>query len=271
MTRNTKKRVNQTLSDEFEVITGLKQGDTLSPLLFNIALEKIIRNVKNNNLGTNIGATQINILGFADNLNLIGDSMEIVEQNINTLIEGAKLVGLKINQDKTKVMELLPNGEENVVINDYTFEKVKEFKYLGITITNKNDWSTEIISRILKAERAYFALHTFFKSKLFSRRTKIRLYMTTIKPMVTYGCEIWPTTIQLEKKLLVFEYKILRKICGPIFDNELNKWRRRKNTELREITEVPLLTSHIKCQRLKWFGHNMRKTETNNTRAAIEW
>ncbi|KAF0702148.1 craniofacial development protein 2-like, partial [Aphis craccivora] len=96
-------RVDQTLSEEFEVITGLKQGDALSPLLFNIALEKIIRR-------------------FADNLNLIGDSMEIVEQNINTLVEGAKTVGLKINQDKTKVMELLPNGEENVVINDYTFE-----------------------------------------------------------------------------------------------------------------------------------------------------
>ncbi|XP_025409212.1 uncharacterized protein LOC112682734 [Sipha flava] len=95
--------------------------------------------------------------------------------------------------------------------------------------------------------------------------------MTIIRPMVTYGCEIWPTTIQLEKKLLVFEYKILRKICGPMFDSELNKWRRRKNTELGETTEVLLLTSHIKCQRLKWFGHNMRKTETHNTRAAFEW
>jgi len=55
--------------------------------------------------------------------------MEIVEQNINTLV-GVKSVGLKINQDKTKVMELLPNGEESVVIDDYNFEKVKEFKYL---------------------------------------------------------------------------------------------------------------------------------------------
>jgi len=46
--------------------------------------------------------------------------------------------------------------------------------------------------------------------------------------MVTYGCEIWPTTIQLEKRLLVFENIILRKICGPVFDSELNNWRRRK-------------------------------------------
>jgi len=72
--------------------------------------------------------------------------------------------------------------------------------------------------------------------------------MTIIRLMVTYGCEIWPTTIQ--KKLLVFENKILRKICGLVFDSELNRWRRRKNTELREITEVLLLTSRINCQRL---------------------
>lgn len=44
-------RVDQTLSEEFEVITDLKQGDALSPLLFNIALEKIIRNVKKKQLG----------------------------------------------------------------------------------------------------------------------------------------------------------------------------------------------------------------------------
>jgi hypothetical protein len=78
--------------------------------------------------------------------------------------------------------------------------------------------------------------------------------MTIRRSMVTYTCEICPTTIQLEKNLLVFEYKILRKICGSMFDSELSKWRRRKTTELREITEVPLLTSQIKCQRFKWFG-----------------
>jgi len=81
-------KVDRALSEEFE--TGLKQGDSISTLLFNIALEKIIRNVKNNNLRTNIGVTQIDILGFADDIIPIGDSMEIVKQNTSTLVEGAK-------------------------------------------------------------------------------------------------------------------------------------------------------------------------------------
>lgn len=79
--------------------------------------------------------------------------------------------------------------------------------------------------------------------------------MTIIRPTVAYKCEIWPTTIQLGKKLLVFENKILRKIFGPVFNSELNIWLRKTNIELREITEVQLLT--IKFRRLKWLGHAM--------------
>jgi len=78
-------------------------------------------------LGINIGATQIDVLGFDDDLNLIEDRMEVIAQNTNTLVEGAKTVGLKINPDKTKVIELLPNKEENGVVNDNIFDKVMEF------------------------------------------------------------------------------------------------------------------------------------------------
>lgn len=46
-------------------------------------------------MGTNIDIIQIDILGFSNDLNLIGDIMEIVEQNTNTLVEGAKSVGLQ--------------------------------------------------------------------------------------------------------------------------------------------------------------------------------
>lgn len=89
-------------------------------------------------MGTNIGVAPIDILGFADDLNPIGDSMEVVEQNTNTLVEGAKSISLKVNQDKIEMMELLSNREVNVIINDYIFEKVKELKYLGTTIINND-------------------------------------------------------------------------------------------------------------------------------------
>jgi len=95
--------------------------------------------------------------------------------------------------------------------------------------------------------------------------------MSIVRPTLTYGCEVWPTTVQIEQKLRSFENRVLRTICGPFFYTEINRWRRRKNTEIREITKVPPITSYIKGQRIQWFGHAMRLEETNEVRAAIEY
>jgi len=95
--------------------------------------------------------------------------------------------------------------------------------------------------------------------------------MSIVRPTLTYGCEVWPTTAQTERKLRSFENRVLRTICGPVFDTEINRWRRRKNKEIREITKVPLITSYVKGQRIQWFGHIMRREETNEVRAAIEY
>jgi hypothetical protein len=265
-------RVDCTVSEEFEVMTGLKQGDALSPILFNIALEKVIRSVQSNKLGINIGKTTLDVLGFADDLNLVGENKEMIVRNTKTLIHEAKKIGLEINEEKTKVMETLAGrGGEDLTVDNYVFEKAQSFKYLGVTITGNNDWSAEITSRLLKAERAFFALIKYFKSKLFSRGTKVRLYMSIVRPTLTYGCEVWPMTVQIEQKLRSFENKVLRTICGPVFDTAINRWRRRKNAEIREITKVPYITSYVKGQRIQWFGHTMRRDETNEVRASIEY
>lgn len=82
-------KVDNTLSNEFEVMTVLRQGDAFSPLLFNIAQEKIIRSVqkKKNNRAVNIDEiTTLDILGFADNRNILGEDKESVLQNTATLI-----------------------------------------------------------------------------------------------------------------------------------------------------------------------------------------
>jgi len=69
--------------------------------------------------------------------------------------------------------------------------------------------------------------------------------------------------VQIERKLRSFENRVLRTICVPVFDTEIFMWRRRKNKEIREITKVPPITSYLKEQRIQWFGHTMRREETN--------
>ncbi|KAF0762399.1 Reverse transcriptase domain-containing protein [Aphis craccivora] len=106
------------------------------------------------------------------------------------------------------------------------------------TDTRSLAFEKEIGVRIIKAERATFALNKFLKSKVFSKKTKARIYTAIIRPTLTYGCEAWATTINTERKLRTFENKIWRVICGPMYDNEKGTWRRKYNKELQEEMEI---------------------------------
>ena len=73
----------------------------------------------------------------------------------------------------------------------------------------------------------------------------MRIYISIIRPITTYGCESWTLTKNLRQKLLVFENNILRRIAGPVFDEDENRWRRRHNDELREVTKQDLIIDLI--------------------------
>jgi len=117
------------------------------------------------------------------------------------LKEAAKKIGLEINTEKTKIMELIESGEDPNEIEDLIYEKVSDFKYLGATLSTKNDWAKEIrirSIRINEAQKAFYALTKFLTSKMMSRKTKVRLYVAIIRPTLTYGCEAWKQTEQKE-------------------------------------------------------------------------
>ena len=67
-------------------------------------------------------------------------------------------------------------------------------------------------------------------------------------------------TVREERALAVFERKILRKIYGPVKENEL--WRIRQNDELETIIKEENIVRFIKCQRMRWLGHIERTQDT---------
>lgn len=109
------------------------------------------------------------------------------------------------------------------LIETDTFKGVSQFKYLGRLITNKNKLKVEIGNRILMANGCYFGLKNQLKSKFISRRTKVSLYKTLIRPIILYGNKIWVLNKAEGNRLLAFERKILRSIFGAVKEN--NAWR----------------------------------------------
>ena len=70
-----------------------------------------------------------------------------------------------------------------------------------------------------------------------------------------YGCETWSLTLRKERKLRVFENKVLRRIFGPRRDEATGDWRRLHNEELNDLQSTPNIVRVIKSRRLRWAGH----------------
>jgi len=185
-------RLGKNLSDMFPLRNGLKQGDVLSPLLFNFALEWAIRRVQVNQDSMKLNGTH-QLLAYADDVNILGGSIRAVKENAEALVVAAKEIGLEVNADKAKyiVMSRDQNAgrTHSMKINNSSFERVDEFKYLGKPVTNQNSIQEEIKSRLKSRNACYHSVQNLLSSSLLSKNLKIKIYRTIILPVVLYGYE----------------------------------------------------------------------------------
>jgi len=84
---------------------------------------------------------------------------------------------------------------------------------------------------------------------------KIKIYRTVILPVVLYGCETWSLTLREERRLSVFENRVLRGIFGAKRYEVTGEWRKLHNEELNDLYCSPNIVRVIKWRRMRWTGH----------------
>lgn len=266
---NAMVRVHNENTDPFQVEAGVRQGDSLSALIFNLVLEAALRKV--DCLG-DISYRFSQMSAYADDIAVITRNLRTLLGKLEDIKREVSKVGLTINWDKTKYLRMTRARQgraPDIEIHGNRVEAVGKFKYLGSVLTSDNNVSEEIRERIAAGGRCYFAFKKLLGSNSLHKEAKLKIYKTVIRPVVVYGGEAWTLTKQDTDRLRVFERQILRRICGP--EIRQGEWRRRRNKDLLDFLQGEDIVKYIKAQRLRWLGHLERMDNTRAVKRIAEW
>ena len=179
-------------TDWFQIGKGVCQGYKLSPCLFNLYAEYIMRNagLDETQTGIKIARRNINNLRYADDTTLMAESEEEeLKSFLMKVKEESGKVGLKLNIQKTKIMASSPITSWQ--IDGETVETVADFIFQGSKSTADGECSHEIKRRLLLGRKVITNLDSILKSRDITLPTKVRLVKAMVFPVVMYGCESW--------------------------------------------------------------------------------
>lgn len=264
-------RTDNMHSEEFSIREGVRQGGVLSPILFNLVMDDVMKETRRETSKLLVGYQNmqpvwINECAFADDIVIFARNETELKRNLNTWNNKLSSKNLKINENKTKIM-ISGKSEEmvNIEINDQIIEQVNSFKYLGVQIESQGHQNQEITARVQSAANLYHSIkNTFLGKKEVSLKTKISVFNSVFVPILTFGSESWVLTKRQESLIQAVEMKYLRKVLGVTRMNKL------RNSHIREQLKVqPVLTTIENCQ-LRWYGHLKRLNKERPVRRVWE-
>ncbi|CAF1276691.1 unnamed protein product [Adineta ricciae] len=260
-------RINQAdnnVSEEFDVTTGVLQGDTLAPFLFIIVIDYVMKNaqldhtdenaeygfITNKRQSSRQPAATIHDLDFADDIALLENSLERAQSQLIQTTKRASEVGLQINIKKTKVLTNQNTINQSIQLNGQDIEWTNNFKYLGSMVLDSN---TDIKVRKGQAWKAFWRMKNMWKSTTIPIQLKTNIYKASCLSIFLFGCESWTITNKLEKVLNSFATSCYRIMLG------IKRLDKVSNNTIYGIVKQEPMVQRVQRRQLRFIGHCLRK------------
>lgn len=268
-------RVGSEVSEWFDVKVGVRQGCVMSPWLFNVYMDGVVREVYARTRGVGVNLLNeagerwvLSMLLFADDTVLVADSEEKLQCLVTEFGRVCKRRKLKVNVGKSKVLRCSNEGacgRMHIQLEGEEMEQVGAFKYLGSHIAEDGSMDVEVNHRVKEAGKMLGGMKQVWKKREVGINVKKKLYECCAVPTTVYGAETWSMKAGDKRKLNVFEMKCLRSMCG------VTRWDRLRNEEVRRRTGVYReLGAKVEQMGLKWFGHMERMEEGRLTKQVMK-
>ena len=237
------------LSRWFSISQGVRQGCVMSPWLFNIYIDGIIREAMDELIGgVQLSNVKVQVLLFADDIVMVTESKEDIQRNLEVLKAAMEKWDMKMHLGKTKVMVVSRAGEGcSVTIDGEKIEEVQSLKYLGSSISADGSSDEDIEQRIGAATRVIGAMRKeVLERRELKKETKLRVFNAMVVPTLLYGCETWTVQKRHESRLQACEMGCLRRIEG------VSRIDRVRNEDIRDSLGQVAVVDMMKGRQLRW-------------------
>ena len=194
------------MTDLYTTRSGIKQCDSLSPILFNTFIDSVVDILcPLECAAVTLDDILLNCLIYADDVLLISSTALGLQNSMNRLNSYCNKWALEINLEKTKVMVFKNNKKEEAMqfnIAGKPVDVVKSFNYLGSILTENGKFTMASNDLKTKGMRALFKINSILKSqKINDHIIKLKLFDSMVKPILLYGCQVWSQElIHIESK-----------------------------------------------------------------------
>ena len=254
------------LSEKFPQTVGVRQGCTLSPYLFLIYMDAIMRKCRPT-MREGIGRLEVRRLLYADDIVLLEESRETLQGTIDEVSSACEQSGMRVSTSKTKVMEVSRDPSIlSLTVRGEPLEQVEHFSYLGTMISQNGSPDLDVSKRLKTARAVLSTLYdTVIREAELSLPAKAAIFNQVFTPTLLYGHESLTLNNERRARLKACEMSFIRTALGVSLREET------RNSDLRDRfgSRAPLLY-RLEQSQLKWYGHVLRMAEDRLPKRTLE-